>query len=235
MSQDAQYEDVVYLKNGSVIRGMIIEQVPNQSIKIKTHDRNIFVFEFDQVERITKEEIPAELQTGKVHESPAPEFVPKEKGFESNFDLGLAINMDWGEPVIGFSGSAGYRFFTQFYAGAGAGVELFGNRTMVPVFMSIRNDFVRAKVTPFFRADLGYAFGWVEDADGSDWGGIFIDPAIGVRFNFTRNFSMNISSSIKFQRAYDHHYYSYPLEGDDYENRTLDTYRMLTFKVGFSF
>ena len=27
-------QDVVYLKNGSVIRGLIIEQVPNKSIKV---------------------------------------------------------------------------------------------------------------------------------------------------------------------------------------------------------
>ena len=37
------YEDVVYLKNGSIIHGTIIEQVLNQSIKIKTKDGNIFV------------------------------------------------------------------------------------------------------------------------------------------------------------------------------------------------
>ena len=29
----ADYQDVVYLKNGSIIRGIIIEQVPLQSIK----------------------------------------------------------------------------------------------------------------------------------------------------------------------------------------------------------
>ena len=28
-----QYDDVVYLKNGSVIKGMIVEQIPNESLK----------------------------------------------------------------------------------------------------------------------------------------------------------------------------------------------------------
>ncbi len=49
------YEEVVYLKNGSVIHGVIIEQIPNISIKIKTNDGNIFVFKIDEVEKITKE------------------------------------------------------------------------------------------------------------------------------------------------------------------------------------
>ena len=51
------YEDVVYLKNGSVIHGMIIEQIPNESIKIRTADRNIFVFRIDEIEKMTKEEV----------------------------------------------------------------------------------------------------------------------------------------------------------------------------------
>ena len=42
----------MYLKNGSVIRGMIVEQIPNKTIKIKTTDRNIFVFNYDEIEKI---------------------------------------------------------------------------------------------------------------------------------------------------------------------------------------
>ena len=37
-------EDVVYLKNGSIIRGLVLETIPNQTVKIQTVDRNIFVF-----------------------------------------------------------------------------------------------------------------------------------------------------------------------------------------------
>src|SRR5437867_3248764 len=48
-------QDVVYLKNGGVIRGIVIEQVPGKSIKIQTRDQNIFVFTFDEIERITRE------------------------------------------------------------------------------------------------------------------------------------------------------------------------------------
>lgn len=50
-----QYQDVVYLKNGSIIRGIIIEQIPNKSIKIETYDKSLFVFTYDEIEKITKE------------------------------------------------------------------------------------------------------------------------------------------------------------------------------------
>ena len=47
--------DVVYLKNGSILRGIIIEQVPNESIKLQTADGNIFVYQTSEIEKITKE------------------------------------------------------------------------------------------------------------------------------------------------------------------------------------
>ena len=51
-----QLLDVVYLKNGSVIKGTIIEQVPNVQIKIQTKDGNIFVYKFEEIEKMTKEQ-----------------------------------------------------------------------------------------------------------------------------------------------------------------------------------
>lgn len=47
--------DVVELKNGSVIRGTIVEQVMGESIKIKTYDGSLFVYRMDEVVRISKE------------------------------------------------------------------------------------------------------------------------------------------------------------------------------------
>jgi len=51
-----QLLDVVYLKNGSVIKGTIIEQVPNVQIKIQTKDGNIFVYKIDEIEKMTREQ-----------------------------------------------------------------------------------------------------------------------------------------------------------------------------------
>jgi len=55
INAQGNYEDVVYLKNGSIIHGVIIEQVPNQSIKIQTRDNNVFVYKMDEIEKIAKE------------------------------------------------------------------------------------------------------------------------------------------------------------------------------------
>lgn len=47
--------DVVYLKNGSIIKGLILEQVINVQVKLQTKDGNIFVYKYEEIEKITKE------------------------------------------------------------------------------------------------------------------------------------------------------------------------------------
>jgi hypothetical protein len=48
-------KDIVYLKNGSTIKGFVLEQIPNETVKIQTTDGNIYVFKMSEVERIVKE------------------------------------------------------------------------------------------------------------------------------------------------------------------------------------
>jgi len=49
-------QDVIYLKNGTIVRGKIIEQVPNQSIKVYTASRTIAEFKMDEIEKMEKEQ-----------------------------------------------------------------------------------------------------------------------------------------------------------------------------------
>lgn len=43
------YRDVVHLKNGSIIKGIIIEQVPSKQLKIETAEGNVFVYQMDEI------------------------------------------------------------------------------------------------------------------------------------------------------------------------------------------
>ena len=52
-----QMEDVVHLKNGGLVRGTIIEQIPGVSLKIKTRDGNVFVYKMDEIAKMSKEPV----------------------------------------------------------------------------------------------------------------------------------------------------------------------------------
>ncbi len=55
VNAQTEYIDVVYLKNGSVIRGQVLEQISNQTLKLQTADESIFVFKMEDVLKIVKE------------------------------------------------------------------------------------------------------------------------------------------------------------------------------------
>ena len=76
-------EDVIYLKNGNIIRGTLVEQIPNKSYKIETSDGSIFVYEVEEILEITKEVI---------------ENVDRVPGFKylgnNNYEIDLKTNLD---------------------------------------------------------------------------------------------------------------------------------------------
>lgn len=80
--------DVVELKNGSVLRGTILEQVPNESLKLKTADGSLFVYRMDEVVKITRE----------TAQNPLDEK-PDMSKYGGTFGLGVAIG---GGGLVGF-------------------------------------------------------------------------------------------------------------------------------------
>ena len=109
-----QLEDVVYLKNGSVVRGTILEQVPGRTLKIMTNDGSQFVCQIIDVQKITKE-VATSQNSGyqqQQYQQPqqqyrtttpakAPAKAPKQKAkiyYKGEVNLGYAIasgKSDW--------------------------------------------------------------------------------------------------------------------------------------------
>lgn len=54
-AQNHSHQEVIYLKNGSVIRGTVVEQTIGQSIKVRTADGSLFVYNQQEIEKIVKE------------------------------------------------------------------------------------------------------------------------------------------------------------------------------------
>lgn len=69
-------QDIVYLKNGSIIHGSIIEAIPDASIKIQTTDGNVFVYKMNEVSKIVKESSTVQDSTYKKTEEKKKESRP---------------------------------------------------------------------------------------------------------------------------------------------------------------
>lgn len=56
-AQSTETMYVIYLNDGSIIRGKIIEIIPNETIKIESAGGNVFVFKVSQIKSVKKEQI----------------------------------------------------------------------------------------------------------------------------------------------------------------------------------
>lgn len=78
-SAQDNWEDIIYLKNGSVIRGTITAQEPGKSVTVTTTDGQVFTFSMDKVEKMSKERKSADKAKGS--NSPGKK-VEEEEGYK---------------------------------------------------------------------------------------------------------------------------------------------------------
>ncbi len=94
--------NVVYLKNGSVVKGSLVE-IPDSTIKIRTSDGSIFVCNMTEVEKVEKDTL----------------LSPRDKSLHRVFSIfgGIAIPIGtFSDPNKG-AANAGYTFGVQLVAG----------------------------------------------------------------------------------------------------------------------
>ena len=112
-------QDVVYMKNGEIIRGEIIEMVPGEFIKISLDNGCVFIRDFDDIERFAIEQ-PIRTVSDPHYDKKSPwlsgvlsYFVPGLGQFYNGenrkgwIDLGVQA-VGWAAAIGGFGLSEGY-------------------------------------------------------------------------------------------------------------------------------
>ena len=56
-------QDIIYLENGSVVKGIIVELVTDVSVKIKLQDGIVYIYPMDEVRKIIRKEAPKERKS----------------------------------------------------------------------------------------------------------------------------------------------------------------------------
>jgi hypothetical protein len=241
-------EEVIYLQNGSILRGVIVEEIPNKSYKIQLQGGSIFHVEFADVIKLTKEPIQGaavtegktSMQTDKVPFV----FTPRKRGYFFQSQL-LIENLQGGLRIIN-----GYRFGRFGTLGIGLGFDVLlgaplgglGNSynydqlsgVYLPIYLYYSGDILKKKITPFYAVELGYAFatpsvgGFTSVETDMIGGGTQIDRirggamgglGIGVKFNTKRRLHFSLLLNVNFKVAsYQEYYYAYDSASGGYYN-----------------
>lgn len=176
-------QEVVYLKNGSIIYGTIIEQVPNESLKIKTADGNVFFYKMDEIAKITKE-----VQEKRAVENDDEEEnnntygwnqAPRYRGFIGDSYIFGVGDIEKSREFL--YTSHGCQITPFLYAGVGVGVNYWfdDEKWSIPVFGHLRSELhsvFKKNFSPYVDTKIGYSF--------ADCKGFYFTPSIGCHFYF---------------------------------------------------
>lgn len=221
--------DVVYLNNGNVVEGVIIESVPNVSIKIRTLDGKKYDYKMIEVRKIdTKLIVPEESQRpAYVHHADL------EKGYwfavEGNY--GQAIFRGKSEGYTQLSFTNGYRINEYLRIGGGFGARWYvvnnscrhgSNDWSFPVYANARGNILSQNVlhiVPYWSFDTGVA---IND-------GFFFSPTIGARFASKRSNLLLALSYMGQDMKFDY------LTAENRIAKETKFVNFLSFKIGFEF
>ena len=214
------HQDVVYLNNGSIIRGELILYEQGQQVKIKTIDGSVWVFDATEVEKVNKE-MPV---------APSKVITTKEKGFYNVTDIGFNTGFDPGGvfiPSISFQMVNGYQMNPTWSYGFGMGVESFNYDPYMPFFVDVRYHLKDELFTPFTNLKSGAVLG-IESASK----GFFVDASVGVKNQRGDKSAFTFSLGYRFQYLEDKNiWWEWP------QQTIKEIYQMhrLSIRLGFYF
>lgn len=196
----SNYQDVVYLKNGSIIKGVIIEQVPNKSIKIETSGGSVFVYKMDEIEKLTKEYLKAKSNNSQ-----------NNRETKSKFELGYQIGSgDFGMDRLKLNVLTYYSVSNSFSIGYGIGLRYYfdAEALLLPILADFNVNFKGDNVSPFLSLGVGYSLDATDSLEGI---GFLLNPRFGVNFNTSGKSILSLSVGYEMQKMdfYDYYYDTY--------------------------
>jgi hypothetical protein len=152
-------EDVVYLKNGSVIRGIILKN-ENDTLRIAGFRSHIYVFNSEDIKKTEQEEI------GLTKHSIRTRIFPDYKGFYSYTTMGMLVGKSESNDseTYSFRTICGHNFNRYAGIGLGTGIEKLQTE-IIPVFVSFRSNSIERSNSPIIIVNLGYSFPLSKEKD----------------------------------------------------------------------
>lgn len=181
-------KDFVNLKNGSVVKGELIE-LSDGHLKIESADGSLWVFELSEVEHFGKDTAEQDnTESIKVAIAEKP-LCYSTKGFrkqlEQNLDLGIFFLM------FGYDAILGYQINSRLFFGVGTGFRRGAwtkSKYMMPLYIDARFNCSKRKVTPFFGMKAGRLLYLNEDGSSC-----YYSPSFGVKIHFVKARALSIS------------------------------------------
>jgi len=226
--------DVVYLKDSSVIYGVIIQMDTDHQVTIAAEDKKVYVIDANRVARIVRTTVAGPMP-------PAYRMgynVKTEKGYYNEWEMGLNMGVrddSWwrNQFTASFTLSIvnGYQWSRYLRTGAGLGIDVYDGFPYSPIFLRAGGNLFDGPVSLLYWGEIGHALSW--DATNQK-GGRMVGFGSGMRFNSRGAASFHLGFGYRFQKT------TWEFEGVDWQGNPVHDIEVRMFnrvalRCGFSF
>jgi hypothetical protein len=217
-------EDALYLSDGSILRGKIIENISGVKTTIEIVGHNIIVVPDSLIKMILMNQA---IPLKKIESTASP------------VEMAANVNFYGGSKNSGgFTFITSYRFPFRLSVGGGLGIEWFDHQ-QIPFIADIKYCFLKERWSPYIYAQGGYSVPLSQEGE-DEWteihGGALAGAGAGMRFNFSRRNALFFSLGYRYQKTETIlNLYPWSSSYPQYETTRYDEYNRLAFSFGFLF
>jgi len=187
--QSQSREDAVYLHNGCILRGKVIENIKGVQTTVEIVGRNLLVIPDSTIKMILMDqEIPSKNRIS----NPSP------------FGIAAQLNFYGGsENSGGFTFAPSYTFPSRISTGILFGVEWF-NYQQMPLMGEVKYYILKKACSPYIFAHCGYSFPLSKNMESNyieNFGGIVAGTGVGIRYNFARRNALIFNLGYRYQKS----------------------------------
>ena len=187
-AQDSDF-DYVFLNNGTVVKGVIENEVENVSVTIRAVNGEVYTYKALEVRKIAHGKDP-KLPEVKNSKGGHVDYTLNDTGFFFAAEAGVGVTSKVADDNMVFTEInvvGGYRVNEYFRAGIGFGGRYYATNQdaryhknwSFPLYANFRGNFIPSeyrKVVPYYSFDIGAA---IRD-------GFMVRPTIGIRIGEPR-------------------------------------------------
>lgn len=195
--------DVVTLKNGNVLKGKIVRQVPGDFLELETRDKNFWKFDMEDIAEIR---IEAKRNTKMKKDT----LSMKSEGMFYEIRMGVLVGNNENKNNAPFSMlmSGSYLLKNGLSLGIGVGYEAF-HEAQMPLFGELKYYAKIKGIKSFLFCQSGYSFSLEDNGDQNYYygnndidskGGWLVNPGVGFVFGDSSKTNFTLNIGYRFQK-----------------------------------
>jgi hypothetical protein len=213
-------QDVVFLENGSILRGEIQDFSDSSKVRLLTADGSIWVFDTSEVYKTMV--MPSYHAKKPINHM--------KSGYFNTTDFGILFGQGtyYSTQTASLNMINGYQINPHFAVGLGVGFEGY-DLPLAPIFVDAKYFFLEKSFSPFVSFQSGYAVPLsnyvMADGKRANRGGVMLGANIGFRKYISDHFGFVASLGYRYQESHSsQEYYWWGWEGDNNSTTTISRY-----------